>query len=35
MVMNHDGSVNVVPMNAVGEKTAPAPVPNGGKQTSS
>ena len=28
MVMNHDGSVNVVPMNAVGEKTAPAPVPN-------
>lgn len=28
MVMNHDGSVNVVPMDAVGEKTAPAPVPN-------
>lgn len=28
MVMNHDGSVNVVPINAVGEKTAPAPVPN-------
>lgn len=28
MVMNHDGSVNVVPMNAVGEKTTPAPVPN-------
>ena len=28
LVMNHDGSVNVVPMDSVGEKTTPSPVPN-------
>lgn len=28
LVMNHDGSVNVVPMDAVGEKSTPSPVPN-------
>lgn len=28
LVMNHDGSVNVVPMDSVGEKSTPSPVPN-------
>ena len=28
MVMNHDGSVNVVPMTAVGEKSTPTPAPS-------